>query len=231
MSPGPLRLCKKTIWAEHVSGRPFTRDNKLAVVPQRVSICRVLSCSRETYNALTNWLTDARTLASPNIVIILCGNKKDLDADREVTFLEASRFAQENGNWWSLCLFFFSSYSWFILSFVVSSFFSTLSFFLPPWTCAFFFSFCSCRADVPGDQCSDRGECRRGFSKVCSHHPQQDRLRYALFSLLKRCVWVGRFRQIMFACFNFSSLCLWAWRRVDLPFVKTTCLTLFFCLF
>ncbi|MGH0159469.1 UNVERIFIED_CONTAM: hypothetical protein FKN15_042205 [Acipenser sinensis] len=53
--------------------------------------------SRETYNSLTNWLTDARTLASPNIVIILCGNKKDLDADREVTFLEASRFAQENG--------------------------------------------------------------------------------------------------------------------------------------
>nr|XP_048688791.1 ras-related protein Rab-4B isoform X1 [Caretta caretta] len=52
--------------------------------------------SRETYNALTNWLTDARTLASPSIVIILCGNKKDLDADREVTFLEASRFAQEN---------------------------------------------------------------------------------------------------------------------------------------
>lgn len=52
--------------------------------------------SRETYNALTNWLTDARMLASQNIVIILCGNKKDLDTDREVTFLEASRFAQEN---------------------------------------------------------------------------------------------------------------------------------------
>ncbi|KAB0358589.1 hypothetical protein FD754_002745, partial [Muntiacus muntjak] len=52
--------------------------------------------SRETYNALTNWLTDARMLASQDIVIILCGNKKDLDTDREVTFLEASRFAQEN---------------------------------------------------------------------------------------------------------------------------------------
>lgn len=64
-------------------------------VPHQLSICPY---SRETYNALTNWLTDARTLASPNIVIILCGNKKDLDADREVTFLEASRFAQENGN-------------------------------------------------------------------------------------------------------------------------------------
>jgi len=53
--------------------------------------------SRETYNALTNWLTDARTLASPNIVIVLVGNKKDLEAEREVTFLEASRFAIENG--------------------------------------------------------------------------------------------------------------------------------------
>lgn len=63
-----------------------------------VSFHPIVSYSRETYNALTNWLTDARTLASPNIVIILCGNKKDLDADREVTFLEASRFAQENGN-------------------------------------------------------------------------------------------------------------------------------------
>ena len=56
-----------------------------------------LFLSRETYNALTTWLSDARMLASQNIVIILCGNKKDLEADREVTFLEASRFAQENG--------------------------------------------------------------------------------------------------------------------------------------
>lgn len=53
--------------------------------------------SRETYNSLAAWLTDARTLASPNIVVILCGNKKDLDPEREVTFLESSRFAQENG--------------------------------------------------------------------------------------------------------------------------------------
>lgn len=52
--------------------------------------------SRESFNALTNWLSDAKALASPNIVIILCGNKVDLEADREVTFLEASRFAQEN---------------------------------------------------------------------------------------------------------------------------------------
>lgn len=70
--------------------------------------------SRETYNALTKWLTDARTLASPNIVIILCGNKKDLDADREVTFLEASRFAQENGR----LQYYFFWWGWGILCFI-----------------------------------------------------------------------------------------------------------------
>ena len=53
--------------------------------------------SRESFNSLTNWLTDARTLASPQIVILMVGNKKDLEDEREVTFLEASRFAQENG--------------------------------------------------------------------------------------------------------------------------------------
>ncbi|XP_052127160.1 ras-related protein Rab-4B [Frankliniella occidentalis] len=52
--------------------------------------------SRDSFNALSNWLRDARTLAGPNIVILLVGNKKDLDSKREVTFLEASKFAQEN---------------------------------------------------------------------------------------------------------------------------------------
>lgn len=65
-----------------------------------VAFCLLLCIcpySRETYNALTTWLSDARMLASQNIVVVLCGNKKDLDSEREVTFLEASRFAQENG--------------------------------------------------------------------------------------------------------------------------------------
>ncbi|XP_077287571.1 ras-related protein Rab-4B-like [Arctopsyche grandis] len=54
------------------------------------------STSRDSFNALSNWLRDARTLASPNIVILLVGNKKDLEQAREVTFMEASQFAQEN---------------------------------------------------------------------------------------------------------------------------------------
>lgn len=52
--------------------------------------------NRESYNNISTWLADARSLANPDIVIILVGNKADLE-DREVTFLEASRFAQENG--------------------------------------------------------------------------------------------------------------------------------------
>lgn len=68
-------------------------DGPTPVLPPFLSVLH----SRETYNSLAAWLTDARTLASPNIVVILCGNKKDLDPEREVTFLEASRFAQENG--------------------------------------------------------------------------------------------------------------------------------------
>lgn len=52
--------------------------------------------SRDSFNELASWLNDARRLASQNICILLVGNKKDLEEEREVTFLEASNFAQEN---------------------------------------------------------------------------------------------------------------------------------------
>lgn len=55
------------------------------------------STSRDSFNALSNWLNDARTLAHSNIVILLVGNKKDLEDARQIEFLEASNFAQENG--------------------------------------------------------------------------------------------------------------------------------------
>lgn len=55
--------------------------------------------NRNTFNALQNWLEDARSLASPHIVILLVGNKKDLESERDVTFLEASQFAQDNGTY------------------------------------------------------------------------------------------------------------------------------------
>uniref|UniRef100_A0A8C5KDL7 Ras-related protein Rab-14 n=1 Tax=Jaculus jaculus TaxID=51337 RepID=A0A8C5KDL7_JACJA len=53
--------------------------------------------TRSTYNHLSSWLTDARNLTNPNTVIILIGNKADLEAQRGVTFEEAKQFAEENG--------------------------------------------------------------------------------------------------------------------------------------
>ncbi|MEQ2197200.1 Ras- protein Rab-14 [Xenoophorus captivus] len=53
--------------------------------------------SRSTYNHLSSWLTDARNLTNPNTVIILIGNKADLEAQRDVTYEEAKQFAEENG--------------------------------------------------------------------------------------------------------------------------------------
>ena len=53
-------------------------------------------CSRESFNHVLNWLVDARTLARPDISIVLAGNKCDLKENRAASFLEASRCAQEN---------------------------------------------------------------------------------------------------------------------------------------
>ncbi|KAG2205458.1 hypothetical protein INT46_007669 [Mucor plumbeus] len=52
-------------------------------------------CNRDTFLGVRSWLTDVRALANPELVIILVGNKNDKD-EREVSYLEASRFAQEH---------------------------------------------------------------------------------------------------------------------------------------
>lgn len=53
--------------------------------------------SRDTFLGVHSWLTDVRSLANPELVVILVGNKNDRSDEREVSYLEASRFAQENG--------------------------------------------------------------------------------------------------------------------------------------
>lgn len=53
---------------------------------------------RSTYQNLSTWLSDARRhLTNPNTVIMLVGNKTDLAKQRQVTFEEATKFAEENG--------------------------------------------------------------------------------------------------------------------------------------
>ncbi|XP_041346671.1 LOW QUALITY PROTEIN: ras-related protein Rab-2-like, partial [Gigantopelta aegis] len=52
---------------------------------------------RDTFEHLTSWLDDARQHSSSNMVIMLIGNKSDLDAKREVKVEEGLAFAQEHG--------------------------------------------------------------------------------------------------------------------------------------
>ncbi|VDM23506.1 unnamed protein product [Hydatigera taeniaeformis] len=53
--------------------------------------------NRASFSAVEQWLGDARQLATPGVVVILVGNKKDLqDTDGQVTHWEANTFAQEN---------------------------------------------------------------------------------------------------------------------------------------
>jgi Ras-related protein Rab-4B len=49
----------------------------------------------ESFDNLPRWLDDVRALAGPHVSIVLCGNKADLESERKVELLEASRFAQE----------------------------------------------------------------------------------------------------------------------------------------
>ncbi|PIK44555.1 putative ras-related protein [Apostichopus japonicus] len=52
---------------------------------------------RDTFNHLTTWLEDARQHSSSNMVIMLIGNKSDLEARRDVQKEEGEAFAREHG--------------------------------------------------------------------------------------------------------------------------------------
>jgi len=52
---------------------------------------------RETFNHLTRWLEEARQNANQSMVIMLIGNKSDLDHRRQVTKEEGEQFAKEHG--------------------------------------------------------------------------------------------------------------------------------------
>mmetsp|Transcript_64418 Transcript_64418/g.119803 ORF Transcript_64418/g.119803 Transcript_64418/m.119803 type:complete len:207 (+) Transcript_64418:95-715(+) len=51
---------------------------------------------RYTFDRVTQWLADARENAQPNLVIMLIGNKSDLE-HREVSFEEGQEYAAQNG--------------------------------------------------------------------------------------------------------------------------------------
>jgi GTPase SAR1 family protein len=67
----------------------------LAIRPIR--LCLLTPHRRQSFVNLGKWLTDCRALASPHLVTVLVGNKLDREEDREVEYVEGSRWAQENG--------------------------------------------------------------------------------------------------------------------------------------
>lgn len=52
--------------------------------------------NRRTFNEVTKWLTDLRRLCDEHTVIILVGNKVDLESEREVSYDEGMHFALDN---------------------------------------------------------------------------------------------------------------------------------------
>lgn len=52
--------------------------------------------SEESFKNVSKWLQEAKELAGDDIICILVGNKKDLEVNRQVPFLKASEFAQQN---------------------------------------------------------------------------------------------------------------------------------------
>lgn len=52
---------------------------------------------RETFDHVYSWLKEVRKNGNPNMVIVLIGNKLDLDSKRAITFDEGQAFAKEYG--------------------------------------------------------------------------------------------------------------------------------------
>ncbi|VDD82412.1 unnamed protein product [Mesocestoides corti] len=52
---------------------------------------------RSTFHHIQNWLSDARKLTSANTVIIMIGNKSDLEEQRDVSYEDGKTLADENG--------------------------------------------------------------------------------------------------------------------------------------
>lgn len=52
---------------------------------------------RETFNHLSRWLEEARANGNPDMVIMLIGNKSDMESRRQVSYTEGEKFAAEHG--------------------------------------------------------------------------------------------------------------------------------------
>lgn len=92
---GDTQIVKLQIW--DTAGQDRFRSVTRSYYRGAVACMAVFSLAdRTSYEKLHQWLSDAKTQARPDITILIVGNKSDLE-ERQVSLIEASRFAQSEG--------------------------------------------------------------------------------------------------------------------------------------
>ena len=67
----------------------FYRNTSLAMMVYSID-------SRESFEHINIWLKEIKIHSHPDVIIILIGNKSDLEEERKVTYKEAKKFKEEN---------------------------------------------------------------------------------------------------------------------------------------
>ena len=67
----------------------FYRNTSLAMMVYSID-------SRESFEHINIWLKEIKIHSHPDVIIILIGNKSDLEEERKVTYEEAKKFKEEN---------------------------------------------------------------------------------------------------------------------------------------
>lgn len=99
-SSGPQKHMKLSLW--DTAGQETYKSVTRSYFRGASGALLVFDLSRkQTFQHVTDWLSDLRQIAEPDIVVILVGNKADLtqqeENKREVTKEEAEEWAKRNG--------------------------------------------------------------------------------------------------------------------------------------
>lgn len=95
--PPPQKHMKLSLW--DTAGQETYKSVTRSYFRGASGALLVFDLSRKsTFAHVTDWLSDLRQIAEPDIVVILVGNKADLaDEKREVSSAEAAEWARRNG--------------------------------------------------------------------------------------------------------------------------------------
>jgi len=90
------KIYRIQIW--DTAGQETFRSITRAYYKNSVCACVVYDISnRTTFDNIKSWVEDCKKLSPKTVLMILVGNKIDLEDKREVTYDEGSIFAQKNG--------------------------------------------------------------------------------------------------------------------------------------